>query len=75
MRFTGSNGGSIFLPAAGHRWCGDLYSAGEYGYYWSSTQNPDSSYCACNLGFGSGYAYWYDYYRLYGQSVRPVVRN
>ena len=38
-RFTGSNGNSIFLPAAG---CGDtLYSPGcqNKGCYWSSTEN------------------------------------
>ena len=75
-RFTGPSGGSIFLPAAGIRWSGDLYFAGERGYFWSSAQNPDDSYYACYLYFYSGGVYW-DYYgyRNYGQSVRPVVRN
>jgi len=75
-KFTGPNGNSIFLPAAGGRWYGDLYHAGEYGYYWSSAQNPDISDDAYGLGIDSGYAYWYYYYNRYGGlSVRPVVRN
>ncbi len=74
-RFTGSNGGSIFLPAAGRRWNGDLYYVGASGYYWSSTQSPDYSDDAYDLCFYSGYANWGNYYRDNGQSVRPVVRN
>lgn len=75
MRFTGSNGGSVFLPAAGYRWYGGLYHAGEYGLYWLSTQDPDYSYRAYNLYFHSGGALWDYLNRLGGQSVRPVVRN
>lgn len=75
-KFTGPNGGSIFFPAAGLRWNGDLSDAGEFGYYWSSTQTPDVSASAYNLDFYSGVAYWYyGGYRGYGLSVRPVVRN
>ena len=70
------NGNSIFLPAAGYRWGGDLDVAGEYGGFWSSTQYPDYSRNAYYLYFYSGYAHWsYDYFRNYGRSVRPVVRN
>lgn len=74
-KFTGPNGNSIFLPAAGFRRYGGLYSAGERGLYWSSTQDPDYSYYAYALYFRSGRAGWYDYDRRLGQSVRPVVRN
>lgn len=74
-KFTGPNGNSIFLPAAGFRWDGDLYLAGELGSYWSSTQDPDSSYDAYDLYFFSGDAYWGYYDRDSGRSVRPVVRN
>lgn len=75
-RFTGSNGGSIFLPAAGYRWYGGLYDAGESGHYWSSTQEPYGSYYAFYLKFYSGNASWYvNIYRYGGLSVRPVVRN
>lgn len=74
-RFTGPSGGSIFLPAAGYRRGGDLYHAGEYGDYWSSTQNPDYSDSADYLRFHPCYAGWNGDRHGYGQSVRPVVRN
>ena len=70
-----NNGNSIFLPAAGDRSGGGLYVAGETGFYWSSTQCPDNSYYAFYLSFGSGNAGRNGYYRYFGQSVRPVVRN
>jgi hypothetical protein len=71
-KFKGPNGGSVFLPAAGLRWYSGLRDAGSYGYYWSSTLNESYPECARSLGFGSGYAGWYDYSRYTGQSVRPV---
>ena len=75
-KFTSKiNGNSIFLPAAGYRWRGGLDSAGEDGYYWSSTQYPNGSYGAYSLYFNSSNAYWYDGSRNYGQCVRPVLRN
>ncbi|MBR5028552.1 MAG: hypothetical protein IKX51_04955 [Bacteroidales bacterium] len=38
----GSNGNSIFLPAAGYIDCvGDLRRVGELGFYWSSTIDHD----------------------------------
>ena len=74
-KFTSkTNGGSIFLPAAGYRWEDYLYDAGSIGYYWSSAQNPSYSNYAYELDFGSGYASWFYSYRFYGQSVRPVSR-
>lgn len=73
-KFTGSNGGSIFLPAAGYRWESDLHNAGSYGRFWSSTQTPEYSYYAydlcCDSG-GTGTSYYGS--RYYGRSVRPVV--
>ncbi len=76
-KFTGPNGNSIFLPAAGGRWSGSFYNRGTVGGYWSSTQYPDGSYAAYYFGFSSGYLVWYhdDNYRYYGRSVRPVVRK
>ena len=69
---VGKKGNSIFLPAAGYRFgTEDLYD-GSYGLYWSSslnTDDPSSAYC---VGFSSDDVRWYDYYRSYGQSVRPV---
>ena len=77
-KFTSkTNGGSIFLPAAGGRCYDDLYYAGSRGYYWSSTQNPSRSYLACDLYFYSGNASWSSYYgnlRGSGPTVRPVSR-
>lgn len=74
-KFTGSNGGTVFLPAAGRRWVSGLYFAGSYGYCWSSTldesDESDPGY-AYYLYFSPGDAYWHRYYRLYGLSVRPV---
>ena len=70
---TGKNGGQIFLPAAGYRWSADLYNAGSYGYYWSSTVGPLIDSYAYFLYFFSGGWYWYDDRPYYGgQSVRAV---
>ena len=62
---------SIFLPCAGDGNGTSLNYAGSDGDYWSSV--PDSDYSgAWRLGFNSGSHYTGDYYRFYGQSVRPV---
>ena len=72
-KFTGPSGGTIFLPAAGYRWNGELYGAGSYGFCWSSTLNESGPYSAYALRFYSGLASWYYYFDRYdGQSVRPV---
>lgn len=73
-RFTGPNGGSIFLPAAGYRDGAALGCRGTYGNYWSGTQTTSSSNDAYYLGFNSGGAYWSSSHREYGRSVRPVSR-
>ena len=71
-KFTGPNGGSVFLPAAGCRWLGGLYGVGKYGYYWSSSPGDEDD--AYGLSFVPDYAYWYywNYYRYFELSVRPV---
>ena len=74
-RFIGPNGASIFLPAAGDRWGDDLYDAGSYGLYWSSTLYESSTYNAWYLSFDSGNVYTNDDGRRRGQSVRPVRKN
>ena len=75
-QFTGSNGGTIFLPAAGCRRDESLIYAGEVGNYWSSTQHASYSEIAYSLSFYSYSAYWRagSDGRLYGLSVRPVSR-
>lgn len=55
-KFTGPNGGTIFLPAAGGRWDGGFNDSGSYGYYWSST--PPNEYTAYYLGFYSAGSVW-----------------
>ncbi len=71
-KFTVPNGESIFLPAAGYYSSGSLYYAGSNGYYWSSSLDTDYPGNAYDLNFDSGDVGLNDYYRLYGQSVRPV---
>ncbi len=74
--FTASNGNSLFLPAAGSRWVGELYGAGSYGRYWSSSLGTDSPNGAWGLNFYSGGPNVSgDYFRYYGFSVRPVLEN
>ncbi|MBQ7664854.1 MAG: DUF1566 domain-containing protein [Bacteroidaceae bacterium] len=72
--FTGRNGNSIFLPAAGGRYDTLLLDAGSLGYYWSRTLNavyPDDAY---GLYFDSGDMDVYGSYgsRGRGHTVRPV---
>ena len=69
---TSFNGNSIFLPAAGRRFDAHLYSAGSYGYYWSSSLNTDYPSLAWRVYFNSDNVYRDYYYRYYGFSVRPV---
>ena len=69
----GSNGNSIFLPAAGYCTGSTPSLDGTNGHYWSSTPNADDSDNAYAIGLGSsGYGVYDDYSRYYGRSVRPV---
>lgn len=68
ITFTGTNGNSIFLPAAGRRNDDELYDAGSYGHYWSSSLHTGNPYYAWSFGFsGIGYSN-----RENGYTVRPV---
>ena len=71
-KVTGSNGNSIFLPAAGDRHGSSLNDAGIYGCCWSSTPDESDADCAYGLYFDSGYHGVVWDIRDYGQSVRPV---
>lgn len=68
----GPNGNSIFLPAAGYRCPSELFDAGSWGYYWSSSLNTAYSFSARYLYFGSGERGWDNSYRYFGFPVRPV---
>jgi hypothetical protein len=70
-RFSGRNGGAIFLPAAGYHWKDDLDNDGS-SRFWSSTPGPSSLQFAYFLDFNSGRANMYISYRGSGFSVRPV---
>ena len=71
-KVIGPNGNSIFMPAAGYRDGSSLDYAGKYGKYWSSAPYESRDYCAYCLFFDSSYQPYAWFYRLYGQSVRPV---
>ena len=74
-KFTGRNGGTIFLPAAGYRWGGELHSVGSYGSYWSSTPLDGSNAYGLDFrSFDAGWEYFYGRYdsRLFEPSVRSV---
>lgn len=70
-KVTGSNGNSIFLPAAGYRYDPSLYYAGSIGIYWSATPGSYGD-DAFSLYFSSDYYYWGRDGRYYGRAVRPV---
>ena len=70
---TGPNGNSIFLPAAGCRFCTDLINRGSRGYYWSATLYEYYSGSAYYLHFHDG-NYWNSWNgRSDGVAVRPVT--
>lgn len=71
-RFTGSNGKSIFIPAAGRRMDSSEWETGEEGFYWSSTlhnASPDHAWAFC---FRNGYNSVTNEFRDRGYSIRPV---
>ena len=70
--FTGPNGNTLFLPAAGYRWYELLYYAGSWGDYWSRTLRPDYTLFANSLNFDSVGVSWNGDYRHRGYSVRAV---
>jgi len=74
-KVTGKNGNSIFLPAAGYRDYSDLYTAGSWGDYWSSSLYSGGSCGAYDMYFNSDGFDWYDDNRYYGFSVRAVSQN
>ena len=70
-RVIGSNGNSIFLPAAGYRDGTSVCGQGSNGLYWSGT-HEDSGFRAYYLGFYDSNVYWGYHYCHFGYSVRPV---
>jgi len=70
--FTGPNGNSLFLPAAGIRWDSTLDTAWGRGGYWSSSLSTDKPYDAWYSCFSWDGEGTIDGYRYLGQSVRAV---
>ena len=72
--FTGPNGNTMFLPAAGYRWGTLLENAGTYGYYWSRTLDTDElGPVFANTLYFYSFLYQLDVeIRNYGLPVRPV---
>lgn len=68
-KFTGPNGCTIFLPAAGGVWNGKLIDVGKDCFYWSST--PFNEKYAYDLDLHSFSVNWH-FMRGSGHSVRPV---
>lgn len=70
-KFTGPNGGIIFLPAAGLNLSSvSIGGVGSVGYYWSSTRYDYPQ--AYHLKFNSGEANWGIDLPHDGLSLRPV---
>ncbi len=72
LKYTGTNGASIFIPAAGDKWRGTTYDVNTYGYYWTSTQLSDGLDYAHDLYFNKDNSYVDYASRTYGRSVRPL---
>ena len=70
------NGNSIFLPTTGYREDSDLYCAGFFGSYWSSSLVADYSTTsgdAYGLSMGSCTSITGGFGRAYGHPVRAVL--
>ena len=74
IKATGSNGDSVFLPAAGDYNYKSPSDVGAYGHYWSSSLYTNNyPGCAHELRFTTN-AFRMSYnYRTFGESVRPVT--
>ena len=73
---TGTNGNSIFFPAAGLRQNSKSFDVGTWGGYWTSTPlspSSDESVFSYILEFISSEFDWGDHYRENGLTIRPVT--
>ena len=69
--FVGPNGNSIFLPAAGGRSEESSINKGACGFYWLNSVTYDEYY-AYGFILDSTSLNETSYYRMYGQTIRPV---
>ena len=68
---TGTNGNTIFLPAAGYYFGTSLYSKGSRCNYWSSSLGVSSDYARSEY-FDSDHVHRLSGDRFSGHSIRPV---
>jgi hypothetical protein len=74
--YTGPNGNSIFLPAAGCCVGSEFFDMGVKGYYWSSSFDVDCLELVDGLAvFPSNTFLVGILFRWYGLPVRPVVKR
>ena len=71
MLFIGTNGNSIFIPAAGDKWNKESFDKGERGSYWSSTQHGAKEAAWCLFVNSEGTTVDANT-RYGGMTVRPV---
>ena len=64
---------SVFLPAAGYCYFGDVFDQGDYGAYWSSTPRESYNNRAYDLYFDSVDQLVINHERSRGYSVRAVL--
>ena len=70
--FTGTNGNSIFLPAAGIFNNLGLHDVGTSGFYWSSSNETNEQYDARSITFFDSLCGGLNINRSNGLPVRPV---
>ena len=73
--FTGPNGNTLFLPAAGSRWSDNIGYVGGYGFYWSNQLYWEGSFYSNSTCYAYCDPQWIqrkDGVRWYGMTVRPV---
>ncbi len=68
------NGNRLFFPAAGCGGCANNYSAGSFGYYWTSTGGDDMESLMLRMyTFGTQEIRPDFWERCEGYSIRPVI--
>lgn len=72
LMFTGNNGNTLFLPAAGVCELGAVQVVNSYGYYWSSSLSSDEPMNGSCLFFAPEGSGMMDCPRYYGLGIRAV---
>lgn len=73
IEFTGPNGNTLFMPAAGKRTGSTVADCGEQGHYMTGSVNPSNSSFAVCYNFGSSNNDKGTSPRFVSLSVRPVT--